>query len=63
MGMELVYGLGALLLGGAIAWAMMANKHRSARNERIGDAATREQYRHPDDYDPEKFRRGLIPEK
>jgi hypothetical protein len=61
--MELVYGLGALLLGGAIAWAMASNTHRSARNQRIGAAAVREQYRHPDSYDPGKFRRGLTPEK
>lgn len=63
MGVELVYGLGALLLAGAIAWAMASNTHRNARNQRIGAAAVREQYRHPDSYDPEKFRRGLTAEK
>ena len=63
MGLELFYGLGAVILGLAVAWALFANKSRSARNQRIGDAATREQYRHPESYEPEQFRRGLTPEK
>jgi len=59
MGLELFYGLGAVVLGLAVAWAVFTNKGRSPRNERIGDAATKEQYRHPESYDPEKFRHGL----
>jgi hypothetical protein len=46
MGMELVFGLGALLLGGAMMWAMPTKQQRSARNRRIGAAVVRERYRH-----------------
>lgn len=63
MGMELFYGLGAAALGLVLAWAIFTNRGRSARNERIGDAAAKEQYRHPESYNPDKFRRGLEPEK
>jgi hypothetical protein len=63
MGLELIFGLGALVLGLAIAMGLVANRKRNLRNKRIGDAATKEQYRHPGSYDPEKFRRGLEPEK
>jgi hypothetical protein len=61
MGLELIFGLGALVLGLAIAMGLIANRKRNLRNKRIGDAATKEQYRHPESYNPEQFRRGLKP--
>jgi hypothetical protein len=60
MGLEVMYGIGALLLGAAICYALLRNS-RNPRNDRIGAAAAREQYRHPDTYEPEKFRAGLKP--
>lgn len=63
MGMELVFGLGALVLGVVIAAGLIANRKRNLRNQHIGEAAAKEQYRHPDSYDPERFRRGLQPKE
>jgi hypothetical protein len=62
MGLELIFGLGALVLGLVIAGGLLANRKRNLRNQRIGEAAAKEQYRHPSSYNPEKFRRGLKPE-
>jgi hypothetical protein len=62
MGLELVFGLGALILGVVIAGGLIANRNRNLRNRKIGEAAAKEQYRHPSSYDPEKFRRGLKPD-
>lgn len=61
MGMELVFGLGGLIIGAILAYGILANRGRSARNDRIGDAAAREQYKHPESYNPEDFRKGLRP--
>lgn len=60
MGLEAFYGIGTLVLGAVIAYVLLKNS-RNPRNDRIGDAATREQYRHPETYEPEKFRAGLKP--
>lgn len=58
--MGFVYGIGALLLAAAIGYALLGNS-RNSRNDRIGDAATREQYHHPETYQPAEFRAGLKP--
>jgi hypothetical protein len=58
---ELLFGVGVLILGVAIAWALVRNKYRNRANDAITDAATREQYTHPNSYDPNKFRHGLGP--
>ena len=60
MGLEVVYGIGALLLAAAIGYALL-RKSRNPRNDQIGDAAVREQYRHPETYKAENFRAGLKP--
>jgi hypothetical protein len=59
--MEIVFGLGAAVLGGAIAWAMIRNRHRNPDNDAITEAATRAEYKQPDSYDPQQFRRILKP--
>jgi hypothetical protein len=53
--------VGAIILGLVLAYSMVRNRARTPHNERIAEAATREQYRHPETYDPEQFRRGLRP--
>lgn len=58
---ELLYGVGTFVLGVVIAWGILRNKYRNRTNDAVTDAATREEYRHPDTYDPEKFRRELGP--
>ena len=51
--------IGAIILGLVLAYAIFRNRSRNPRNEQIAEAATREEYRHPDSYDPQTFRRGL----
>ena len=53
--------VGALILGGALAYALIRNQSRNRRNDAVGDRAAREQYRDPEGYDPAKFRRELEP--
>jgi hypothetical protein len=60
-GPEIFYGIGAVILAAVIVWAILRNRTRNHANDPITDAATREEYRHPDGYDPEKFRAGLKP--
>ena len=55
MGMELVFGLGAVILGGAIAWSMIRNRHRNPANDAVTEAATRAEYKRPESYDPKHF--------
>ena len=55
MGMERVFGLGAVILGGAIAGSMIRNRHRNLANAAVTDAATRAEYKRPESYDPKQF--------
>jgi hypothetical protein len=56
------FGLfGAIVLGAVMAYADFRNRKQNPRNVRIAEAATREEYRHPDSYNPETFRQGLKP--
>jgi hypothetical protein len=61
IGPELFFGIGAIILAVVIAWAILRNRARNHGNDRLTEAATREEYRHPGSYDPEKFREGLKP--
>lgn len=61
--LELFYGLGTFILGAAVAWAVIRNSQRNHANDAVTEAATREEYRHPNSYDPEKFRAQLQPKK
>ena len=56
MGMELVFGLGAVILGCAIAWAMIRNRHRNPANDAVSEAATRAEYKRPETYDEKQFK-------
>lgn len=48
---ELLYGLGALLLAGAVAYGLLRNRGRNKANDAITERATREEYHHPDRYE------------
>ncbi|MBA4000644.1 hypothetical protein [Brevundimonas sp.] len=48
---ELVYPLGALALGVVLAVMLWRNHKRNKRVDPVTEAATREQYDHPDRYD------------
>ncbi len=50
MGYELVFFIGALVLLAAIGYGLYRDKTRDKRKDAITEAATREQYRHPERY-------------
>jgi hypothetical protein len=58
MAPEILYGIGAILLAIGIIYAVMRNKGRDRRNDRITDQATREIYRQ----DPETYSAETRPE-
>jgi hypothetical protein len=41
MGLELIYGVGAIVLLGALAWGVMRYRQRTAAEKRHTDDATR----------------------
>jgi hypothetical protein len=47
---ELLFFVGALLLFGAIIYGVLRDKTRDKRNDAITEAATKEQYEHPERY-------------
>ena len=51
--------IGALILGLALAYAMIRNRKRNRRAVKIGEAAAREEFLHPSSYNPQKFRNQL----
>lgn len=51
MAWELVFPLGALLLGAALAVFLWRNHARNRHVDPVTEAATREEYDHPDRYD------------
>jgi hypothetical protein len=61
--MEAFFGIGGAILGFALAWGLFRNQSRNRANDRVGDAAAREQYQHPNSYDPEKYRTQLGPKR
>lgn len=50
MGYELFYFLGAIVLLLAIGYGIFRDRTRNKRKDALTDAATREQYRHPERY-------------
>lgn len=50
MGYELLYFIGALVLLAAIGYGVWRVKSRDKRIDALTEAATREQYEHPDRY-------------
>lgn len=64
MGMELVFIIGAVALGGALAFATIRNRQQRNRiNDAVTEAATRAAYKRPDTYDENQFKRMLQPRK
>jgi hypothetical protein len=63
MGQEIFIHIGVVVLGIALAYAIITNrrKNRNPVNDMIGNAAAKEQYRNPEGYDPEKYRENLQP--
>ncbi len=51
MGLELAYGLGALVLALGLAWGIFQSRSRNRANDEVTDRATREEYDHPETYD------------
>jgi hypothetical protein len=60
---ELWFGLGALALLAVIVWGVMQNRRRNRANDAITEAATHEEYSHPDRYkrEEEEFRSQIRP--
>jgi hypothetical protein len=52
---EIMYGVGALILLGTLAWGTWQYNHRNRINDRVTEEATRELYEHPNSYDKQKF--------
>ena len=50
MGYELLYFIGAIVLLAAIGYGVYRDKTRNRRKDALTEAATREQYRHPERY-------------
>ena len=53
---EILYGLGALVLLAVLVWGVTQYKTRNKANDPITEAATREEYDHPDRYAREQER-------
>ncbi|HEY0650153.1 hypothetical protein [Phenylobacterium sp.] len=49
--LELLYGLGALVLLAALVWGIVQYKTRNKANDPLTEAATREEYDHPETYE------------
>jgi hypothetical protein len=45
---EVFYGLGALALAAALVWGLTQYRRRNRANDPITEAATRDEYDHPD---------------
>ncbi|HET9229955.1 MAG TPA: hypothetical protein VFO00_01625 [Vitreimonas sp.] len=50
MGLELFYFIGAIVLLVAIGYGVASDKSRDKRKDALTEAATREQYQHPERY-------------
>ena len=51
MPVEVLYVIGTVVLGLAIAWGMFWNKGRNRANDRVTEQATHELYADPEHYD------------
>ncbi len=56
---ETFFGLGILVLFVAIAYGVRMSRSRNRSNDKVTEAAVREQYKDPEHYDPAKFEREL----
>lgn len=51
MGYEWAYFIGALVLLAVIGYGIVRERTRNKRKDALGEAATREQYQHPERFD------------
>lgn len=60
---EVLYGLGALLLMAVLVYGVLQTRRRNRANDPITEAATREEYDHPDTYReaPARLKREIRP--
>jgi hypothetical protein len=60
---EMFYGLGVLALAAGLVWGVMQVRRRNRANDPLTDAATREEYDNPQEYQREQaqFRRNVRP--
>lgn len=63
LGLELLYGLGALALLAALVWGFTQHRRRNRANDAVTEAATRDEYDYPDTYqrDEQAFRDQIRP--
>lgn len=54
MQLELLYGVGALLLAAALVWGIIQYRTRNKANDPLTEAATRDEYDHPDTYETDE---------
>ena len=54
--LELLYGVGALVLMLALVWGIVQYRTRNKANDALTEAATRAEYDHPDGYQQEQDR-------
>ena len=61
--LELLYGLGALVLLAALVWGIVQYKTRNKANDPLTEAATREEYDHPETYEQkqDEFKKQVRP--
>ena len=52
--MEILYGVGTVILLGLLVWAVAVPRLKSPKARAIREEATREQYKHPDEYADEQ---------
>ena len=58
---EILYGLGALVLLAVLVWGVTQYKTRNKANDRVTEAATRDEYDRPDTYDQDRFKDQVRP--
>ena len=63
MGLEIVYGIGVVVLAVGLIYGILQYKARNRKNDAITEEATREQYAHPETYDErrEELKKKLHP--
>ena len=51
LSIELLYVIGILLVGGAIAFGLRRSSNRNKANDAVSERATKELYKHPDAFE------------
>lgn len=58
---EILYGLGALVLLAVLVWGVTQYKTRNKANDRVTEAATRDEYDRPAGYDEDRYKDQVRP--